>query len=333
MSESLSDARRQILIAVYQLTKHNRPTTPERLVKAGKLIFEDELVDWEGGYQPLLEQGRLRQEGDSYTLTESGYKLAADLAKRHLSSGFDDVLVRSFRSKTYRRFCELVYGRDLCQYNVADMEQLERMLGLLQPGADDRVLDLGCGPGTISEYVSDTTGAHVTGLDCSKAAIELANEVTAEKRDRLNFMVGDMDRLELPPESFDAIIAIDTLYFVEDLDNTICTARTLLAPGGRMAIFHDQHLSPEQPKELLQIEHTKLAKALGKAGLSFDAIDFTGNEERLWQAEIDVAEALKADFEAEGNLDLYRSRIAESERLLKLCASRRVARYLYHAVL
>ena len=38
---------------------------------------------------------------------------------------------------------------------------------VLELDETDRVLELGCGNGLITEYISDTAGAHITGLDIS----------------------------------------------------------------------------------------------------------------------------------------------------------------------
>ena len=109
------------------------------------------------------------------------------------------------------------------------------------------------------------------------------------------------------------------------------TLQHLLKANGQLGIFHSQLLRPDQPKELLEAENTELAEALREADFSYRTIDYSENEERIWEMEKKVVQELRSDFEAEGNLDLCESRIAESERMLKMCASRRTARYLYHA--
>ena len=62
-------------------------------------------------------------------------------------------------------YCARVYGRNLCQHGFADLAHLDHLIRASGMGAGSRVLDLGCGSGMISEYFSDQTGAHVTGID------------------------------------------------------------------------------------------------------------------------------------------------------------------------
>ncbi|MFH2056319.1 MAG: class I SAM-dependent methyltransferase [bacterium] len=332
MSETLSEAERQLLITAYELGRRQRPATDERLAKMGAGLFDEKLVDWEGASDSLVKRDLLQREDQVFSLTPSGWELAEKLDKEYFSTEFSQTLVRSVKSATYGRFCEIVYGKDLCQYNLSDMEQLDKLLELLALTSESKVLDLGCGPGKISEYISDTTYARVTGLDYATEAIELAQKRTRAKRDRLSYQVGDIDKLHFPEQSFDAIIAIDTLYFIGSLDQTMADLHRLLKPHGQLGIFHSQLLRPDQPKELLQVENTELAMALSKAGFSFKTVAFSEHEARLWQHERKAAEKLRSDFEAEGNLELCTSRIDEAERMMKMYASHCVARYLYHAI-
>lgn len=68
------------------------------------------------------------------------------------------------------------------------MDSVNDLIAHLEVGEGDKVLDLGCGAGGISEYISDVTGAHVTGLDYAATAIETATIRTSGKRDRLVFV-------------------------------------------------------------------------------------------------------------------------------------------------
>ena len=73
-------------------------------------------------------------------------------------------------SAAHAEFCERVFGKNLCQHGFADMAQLDLLLEVtgLRPG--QRALDLGCGNGLITEYLSDESGAHITGLEAFQAA-------------------------------------------------------------------------------------------------------------------------------------------------------------------
>ncbi|WP_423225060.1 class I SAM-dependent methyltransferase [Candidatus Amarolinea aalborgensis] len=53
--------------------------------------------------------------------------------------------------------------------------------------------------------------AHVTGIDFIPQAI--AHVAHQSKRDRLDFRVMDMSRLDFSPASFDVVVSVDTFYF------------------------------------------------------------------------------------------------------------------------
>ena len=122
----------------------------------------------------------------------------------------------------------------------------------------------------IAEYIADRTGAHVTGIDFIERAIHDAQVRTAAKRERLEFRVMDMSRLDFPPVSFDVVIAIDTLYFT-DIYETLRPVIPMLRPGGRLVAFFDQSCGPDKPlesypRELILPDGTELALALQQSG-------------------------------------------------------------------
>ena len=88
---------------------------------------------------------------------------------------FNKAILKSLNSNTYKKSCEEVNGIDLCQLNMVDKEQLDKLLEVLNLKEEDRVLDLGCGAGVIGEYVASQTGANITGVDFSPKVIKLTS--------------------------------------------------------------------------------------------------------------------------------------------------------------
>ena len=257
-------------------------------------------------------------------------KIAHKLFKKFiLRKILNKVLVASENSEAYFKFCELVYGKDLTQFNMANMEQIDKLLEILNVNEDSSVLDLGCATGAISEYLSDVTHAQVLGIDYAINAVKIAQERTSGKT-RLTFLCKDFNRLTLPENSFDAIIAIDTIYFVDNLEKTIAKLLKLLKPHGVMAIFFTQRIKVEESPELLLPNNTKLASALKNNNVTYDFYDFTKMEIQHWKKTNEIAECLKDEFEKEGNIFLFQTRKHESEKCLKYIESNRISRYLYH---
>ena len=260
---------------------------------------------------------------------------------------FARFFLRCEASPAYRRFCRRVYGVDLCQTNVVDRAQLDHLTAALALAPGERALDLGCGLGTLAEHLSDASGARLLGLDRCGAALRAARRRTVAKRDRLRFRRVDLrdlpGRLPAPDEgptgapaewvdrgSWDALIAVDSLYFLDDLEPPISAFRRLLAPGGRGVVLASE-LLPEgaRPPEAEIPSLTRIGRALARHGLAFEVRDLTDSEVAVWGRHRETARELREAFEAEGAADLLQDRLDEAERTLEWVEAGRVRRYLY----
>lgn len=238
-------------------------------------------------------------------------------------------------SQAHAAFCKRLYGRDFCQHGFADMRQCGRLLGVLhlQPGS--RVLEVGCGTGGMAEYVSDLTGAEVTGLDNVPEAIVLAQRRALLKAQRLGFVLGSMDRIGLPAATFDAIIAVDALYFT-DLNATVAQMVAVLRPRGEMGVLYAHGADPQVPiavfpRETLPPDSTPLAQALQLHHLAYETWDLTEEDYQHARRKKRIAEELRPEFEVEGNLFLYENRRAEAEGVMAAIEAGAHRRYLYRA--
>jgi cyclopropane fatty-acyl-phospholipid synthase-like methyltransferase len=296
-------------------------------------------VDWTGAYDTLVERSFLIRTDHGYGLTASGEGATRQLRRAFPPEfyWYSDYYVAVETSRANATYCERVFGRNCSQHGFAEMDHLDRLLAVTGISETHRVLDLGCGNGGIAEYISDATGAHVTGIDFIPQAIRQAQDRTRDKRHHLTFQVGNLNRLDFPAQSFDVLIAIDTLYFIE-LDGTIPQMKALLRPGGQMAIFYAHGIDPETPaetfpREELPADNTPLAQSLRRYGLSFQTWDFTQQDYVHAQCKKWVAEELRAEFEAEGNAFLYENHHAEAEGVMHAVESGLHARYLYRVTL
>lgn len=252
---------------------------------------------------------------------------------RRQDRDFARLFLRCQASPAYRHFCRRVYGVDLCQTNVLDRPQLDLLEAALELRPGERVLDLGCGLGTLAEHLSDRTGARVEGIDRCTPAVRAARRRTAGKRDRLTFRWGDLREVSrlAGDGPWDALLAVDVLYFLEDLDPVVGAFPRLLLPGGRGVVFASEVL-PEggrRPPEAAIPAHTRAGRALARHGLPFAATDVSDREVEVWRRYREAGEELRGAFEAEGALDLLEGRLAEAERALEWADAGRIRRYMY----
>jgi ubiquinone/menaquinone biosynthesis C-methylase UbiE len=325
-----SEGERQLLIAIAEALRRKKTPDEKTVEEIGKHFFENDLADWNRATTALEDKGLVQRSEGGYALTDEGRSQAHEIHHQSMSEGFSEGLNRHEQSRAYSEYCRRLYGKNLCQFNMMDMEQLETLLELLELRAEDHVLDLGCGIGTVTEFISDRTGAHVTGVDFAPGAIARAQERTKDKCNRLAFVVGDMNSLEFPEHSFDTVIAIDTLYFVEDLGHTVGQMKRIVSPQGQMGLFFSQKIEPKDDGQRLLPQNTDLARALKACRLPYRTWDFTRHEHDHWRRSLELAEELKSMFEEEGNLGIYKSRIEEGQRLLKMSEEGRSSRFLYH---
>jgi SAM-dependent methyltransferase len=241
------------------------------------------------------------------------------------------------RSSAYAELCRRLYGMDLGQHGFADTAQLHALLDAVQLQPRELALDVGCGDGRMAEYISDRTGARVTGLDLIPASIGRAVERTASKRDRLEFIVGDIGAMEslFAPGSFDVLITIDSLYFT-DLASTIRQMKALLRPAGRMAIFYSHAANPWEPaetfpRETLHAESGPLATALAANGLKYRWWDFTEADYENARSKKAIVEALRPDYVTEEDRVLCEGAMGEAEGVMAAHESGAHARHLFLA--
>ena len=99
------------------------------------------------------------------------------------------------------------------------------VLELLAPKPGERILDLGCGDGALTEKLR-AAGAEVIGVDASEAMIEGARARGIDAR-LMNGTALDFD------QAFDAVFSNAALHWMLDPDAVIAGVHRALEPGGR----------------------------------------------------------------------------------------------------
>jgi SAM-dependent methyltransferase len=98
-----------------------------------------------------------------------------------------------------------------------------------------RILDVGCGPGTITADLADRVPrGHVTGIDTAPGIVEQAREQAGE-RDNLDFTTGDVYALDFPDDTFCVVHAHQVLQHLTDPVAALREMRRVCKPGGLIA--------------------------------------------------------------------------------------------------
>lgn len=110
------------------------------------------------------------------------------------------------------------------------------LLPSLRPGM--RMLDVGCGPGTITVGLAATVApGEVVGIDASEDVLRVAraNASAADAPKSLSFQEGDVYRLPFEDDSFDVVHAHQVLQHLGDPVAALQEMRRVCRSGGQIA--------------------------------------------------------------------------------------------------
>lgn len=93
------------------------------------------------------------------------------------------------------------------------------------------VLDLGCAGGFMAEALA-LRGARVTGIDPAAAAIAAARQHADAAGLTIHYDTGIGEALPYAPARFDAVVCVDVLEHVADLNAVLAEVARVLRPGG-----------------------------------------------------------------------------------------------------
>ncbi|KAL6308016.1 UbiE family methyltransferase [Sparassis latifolia] len=110
------------------------------------------------------------------------------------------------------------------------------LLSSLRP--DMRILDVGCGPGTITiDLAALVPNGHVIGVELSDDVLEKARANAAVRGVKnVQFHVGDVNGLTYPDGTFDVVHAHQVLQHVGDPVRVLREMRRVTKPGGIIAV-------------------------------------------------------------------------------------------------
>src|SRR5262245_2105651 len=97
-------------------------------------------------------------------------------------------------------------------------------------GADDVVVDVGCGPGAAVRHAA-LLGATVTGVDPAPVMLRVARVLT--RSTNAQYVEGTAEALPFEDDAATLIWSIATVHHWRDLDVGLREVRRVLQPGGR----------------------------------------------------------------------------------------------------
>jgi SAM-dependent methyltransferase len=101
----------------------------------------------------------------------------------------------------------------------------------LVPPAGSATLEIGCGEGRVARDLA-ARGHRVTGVDAAPTLLEAAAEADPDGR----YLLADAAQLPFEDESFDLVVAYNSLMDVQDMPGAVREAARVLRPQGRLCV-------------------------------------------------------------------------------------------------
>lgn len=118
--------------------------------------------------------------------------------------------------------------------DLANRAILRRAVERLAPQAGENILDAGCGTGALLELVGKRADCALAGIDPSQAMYRRSRERLGCGPDLRPARIEDQ---VFPEASFDAVLAINVLYFAGGRDDMLRALHHMLRPGGRLIAY------------------------------------------------------------------------------------------------
>jgi ubiquinone/menaquinone biosynthesis C-methylase UbiE len=159
--------------------------------------------------------------------------------------------------------------------DLANRKPLRLALDLLAPAAGERILDAGCGTGAAMAAMLDRAPCRPVGLDTSATMLRAANRRLGG---RAHLECAPIESMPFAAQSFDAVLALNVLYFEDAQGSLLSALYRVLKPGGRLVAYvTDADTMADWPFTRAGLHRlfdaASLKQALLRAGFMPDATD------------------------------------------------------------
>lgn len=116
----------------------------------------------------------------------------------------------------------------------------DRLLELLN-NESGKLLDIGCGPAVMTE--------EIVGLGFSYDGIDIAEKMVEEAKKRMpnqNFRVGRVEKIDSAENSYNVVVAMGLVEYLDNQNDALQEIRRVLKPGGKAFISVPNWWSPNR---------------------------------------------------------------------------------------
>lgn len=199
---------------------------------------------------------------------------------------------------------------------IRSPEALEQIVRMAEPGPEDTVLDVACGPGLLACAFARVV-RHVVGVDITPAMLEQARKTQAEQGlENVTWQSGDVFSLPYPDEHFSIVTSRFVFHHLPDPLAALKEMKRVCKQGGRVVVA-DMSPVPEKADALNAMERLRdpsharampleeLKSLFADAGLPLPRVDH-------YRLEGELEDLLQRSFPKEGDADRIRNIFADS---------------------
>jgi ubiquinone/menaquinone biosynthesis C-methylase UbiE len=111
---------------------------------------------------------------------------------------------------------------------------LQATLSRLEIRSGDRVLDLGCGTGTLIQHLLEIVPeAEMVGLDPSEEMLNIAKQKLPAS---VQLKMGSAESIPFPSTCFDILVSTSALHYFRNPDRAVQEMQRVLKPSGRLIL-------------------------------------------------------------------------------------------------
>jgi ubiquinone/menaquinone biosynthesis C-methylase UbiE len=116
-------------------------------------------------------------------------------------------------------------------------ERADKLLKLIDKREELNYLEVGCGNGSVCEYLAENHPWKVTGVDVDPKQIQMAKE-KSKHLENARFLEADATKLPFEDNEFDVVLSFGTTHHIPDWSRALTEMRRVLKPEGYF-IYYD----------------------------------------------------------------------------------------------
>ena len=137
---------------------------------------------------------------------------------------------------------------------AAQIQLMDHLAQLANIKTGSRILDIGCGFGGSSLYLTKKYQASTTGITISPVQVQMAKEAAAKTNLDASFFLMDAEVMQFS-EPFDLLWSVESISHYHDPGKFFASAVKFLKPGGSFALtdwFQKENLSPADKRKFIE---------------------------------------------------------------------------------